>query len=300
MNWSKYNESLVKRGEILLDFDVIDNWNSELEKMNQGKEGRKFVYPNSFIKLLAYMRIYFHLPYRQTEGVVREHASNTLPSIPDYSNISRRINKLDIKIWDDKFRVNNDNDNFVIALDATGIKVTNRGEWLYHKWNMNKKKKGYLKIHVAVDIKKKKILSLHVTSEQVHDSKVLPHLVDDITIKQNKILDSMIADGAYDNNKNFQYLSFRGIKPAIKTRKNSICKKSNHSLRNRQVRMQKINYENWSDSVSYTKRWIVESVFSCIKRMFGEYVTAIKFENMIKEMMLKASLYNLFQSMTVR
>ena len=66
--------------------------------MNKNKEGRKFVYPDSFIKLLGYMRAYFHLPYRQTEGVVREHASNTLPSIPDYSNISRRINRLDIKI----------------------------------------------------------------------------------------------------------------------------------------------------------------------------------------------------------
>jgi hypothetical protein len=43
VNWKKYNESLVKRDEILLDFDVIDNWNSELEKMNKGKEGRKFV-----------------------------------------------------------------------------------------------------------------------------------------------------------------------------------------------------------------------------------------------------------------
>jgi hypothetical protein len=38
------------------------------------------------------MRVYFHLTYRQTEGVVREHTSSTLPSIPDYSNISRRIN----------------------------------------------------------------------------------------------------------------------------------------------------------------------------------------------------------------
>ena len=45
MNWKKYNESLVKRGEVLLDFDVIDNWDNELEKMNQCKEGRKFVYP---------------------------------------------------------------------------------------------------------------------------------------------------------------------------------------------------------------------------------------------------------------
>ncbi len=33
------------------------------------------------------MRAYFHLPYIQTEGVVREHAANTLPSIADYSRI---------------------------------------------------------------------------------------------------------------------------------------------------------------------------------------------------------------------
>ena len=43
--------------------------------MNQGKEGRKIVYPDSFIKLLGYMRAYFHLPYRQTEGVIRAHAA---------------------------------------------------------------------------------------------------------------------------------------------------------------------------------------------------------------------------------
>ena len=43
-----------------------------------------------------------------------------------------------------------------------------------------------------------------------------------------------------------------------------------------------------------------ETVFSCIKRMFGrEYVTAIRFENMIREILLKASLYNWFRSITV-
>jgi hypothetical protein len=106
MNWNKYNESLVKRGEVLLDFDVIDNWSVELEKMNEGKEGRKFVYPDSFIKLLGYMRAYFHLPYRQTEGIVRAHAANTLPSIPDYSRIYRRINQLNIKIDNDDTKKN--------------------------------------------------------------------------------------------------------------------------------------------------------------------------------------------------
>jgi len=34
------------------------------------------------------------------------------------------------------------------------------------------------------------------------------------------------------------------------------------------------------------------TVSSCIKRTFGEYVYSVKFENMVKEMMLKASLYN--------
>ena len=297
MNWNKYNESLVKRGEILLDFDVIDNWHIELDEMNEGKVGRKFVYPDSFIKLLGYMRAYFHLPYRQTEGIVRAHASNTLPSIPDYSRICKRINGLNIKIDDDDANKSSLHDDyFVIAIDSTGVKVTNRGEWIRHKWNV---KRGYLKIHVAVDIKKKRILSLIVTSEEVHDGKILPELIDDITIKQNKIVDSTIADGAYDSNNNFQYLSFRGIHPTIKVRKNSRCRKTNHYLRNKAVKMQKNNLQQWKDSVSYGQRWMAETVFSCIKRMFGEYVTAIRFENMIKEIMLKASLYNWFQSMTV-
>ncbi len=247
----------------------------------------------------GYMRAYFHLPYRQTEGVVREHASNTLPSIPDYSRICRRINKLNITISsDDESNVHAD--NFVIAIDSTGIKVTNRGEWIRHKWNV---KRGYLKIHVAVDIKRKRILSLHVTSEQVHDGKVLPELVNDITIKQNKVVENAIMDGSYDSNNNFQFLSFKGINPAIKVRKNSRCrKKTNHYLRNQTVKMQKNSLQEWKDSVSYgQKRWIVETVFSCIKRMFGrEYVTAIRFENMIREMVLKASLYNWFQTITIK
>ena len=301
MNWNKYNESLVKRGEVLLDFDVIDNWDNELEEMNKGKEGRKFVYPDSFIKLLGYMRVYFHLPYRQTEGIVRAHAANTLPSIPDYSRICRRINRLNIKINDDNDDVNNSSlqhdDYFIIAIDSTGIKVSNRGEWIRYKWNV---KRGYLKIHVAVDIKKKRILSLIVTSEQVHDGKILPQLIDDITIKQNKVIDTAIMDGSYDSNKNFQLLSFKGIQPAIKVRKNSRCKKTNHYLRNKNVQLQKTNMKQWKDSVSYGQRWIVETVFSCIKRLFGEYVTAIRFENMIKEIILKASLYNWFQTITIK
>ena len=54
---------------------------------------------------------------------------------------------------------------------------------------MECKKKGYLKIHIAVNVKSKKILSMKVTDEHVHDGKVLPELVENI-IKSNSMTDN--------------------------------------------------------------------------------------------------------------
>jgi hypothetical protein len=291
LNWNKYNESLVRRGEIVLDFDVINNWHNELNGMNQGKEGAAYRYPDSFLQLLGYMRVYFHLPYRQTEGVVRAHANNKVPAVPDYSTINRRVNKLDIKLNN---RIGND---IVIVLDSTGIKVTNRGEWLPHKWNI---RKGYLKIHVAVDIKKKKIVSLEVTSEEVHDGSKLRVPVD--KAMENNDVKRVIADGAYDSNENFRYLYDNNIEAAIKVRKNSSSLSSSsrgraYSPRNVVVLKQLKNYKRRKHNINYGYRWIAETAFSSIKRMFGEYVSARKYPNMVKEILLKASLYNTFISM---
>ncbi len=63
-------------------------------------------------------------------------------------------------------------------------------------------------------------------------------------------------------------------------------------LRNLSVLAQRNDLQKWKDSVSYGKRCIAETVFSCIKRTFGEYVYSVRLKNMIQEMMLKASLYN--------
>jgi IS5 family transposase len=287
IDWPSYNESLVRRGQVLLDFDVLDEWDHELSQMNEGKVGEPYDYPDSFMQLLGYMRAYFHLPYRQTQGVVIAHASKKVPGIPDYSTISRRINKLEIKINE---RLGND---IVIALDSTGIKVANRGEWIRHKWHV---RKGYLKIHVAVDIKRKRILSLEVTSEEVHDGRILKKLVDNAS--ENNNLKGILADCMYDSNNNFRYLSKNHIKPGIKTRSNSKVKSTNCHARNMSVVKQQANFKRWKRSVSYGHRWMAETVFSSIKRMFGEHVTARKFSNMVKEIFLKATLYNMFNRMT--
>ncbi len=49
MKWSSYNQSLVGRGEILLGFDIINNWDTELEEMNKHKIGEPFHYLNTFL-----------------------------------------------------------------------------------------------------------------------------------------------------------------------------------------------------------------------------------------------------------
>jgi len=72
MKWSAYNQSLVRRGEILLGFDVINNWDTEIKEMNKDKIGEPFHYPDTFLLLLGYAKAYFHLPYRQTEGIAQE------------------------------------------------------------------------------------------------------------------------------------------------------------------------------------------------------------------------------------
>ena len=53
-----------------------------------------------------------------------------------------------------------------------------RGEWILYKWKNKSKRKGFIKIHVAVvNIKTKKIVSMNITKENVHDGKMLKELV---------------------------------------------------------------------------------------------------------------------------
>jgi hypothetical protein len=54
--------------------------------------------------------------------------------------------------------------------------------------------------------------------------------------------------------------------------------------------------EAWKRRVGYGGQWMAETVFSVFKRAFGEYVMARSFSNMVREMIMKASLYNLFMS----
>ena len=35
--WPKYNESLVRRVEVLMDLSILDSWDGSLDRENEGK-----------------------------------------------------------------------------------------------------------------------------------------------------------------------------------------------------------------------------------------------------------------------
>ena len=84
----------------------------------------------------------------------------------DYSTICKRLKRLDIDL------PKNLGENLVVAIDSSGMKVTNRGKWIRHKWKTHK---GWIKVHIAVDVKTKKLLALRLTDKRTGDEKMLKH-----------------------------------------------------------------------------------------------------------------------------
>jgi len=291
-DWPRYNEALVARGEIFLGLDAVEEWEQELKGMNRGKEGARFMFSDGFITLLTFIRLLFHLPYRQTEGFVTalsKHIEHL--AAPDYSTLNKRVNKLKVPLPLEDMQP--DDEPLTIAVDASGIKVANSGDWIRRVW---KKRKGYLKVHVAVDVKSKKIAALKVTREKTGDNRMFKPLVK--TVMKARRVRRVLADGAYDARVNFNFLAQHGVDAVIRVRKSSVARSRGSVPRKLAVAEQLESYPAWRLRHGYGFRWRAEGVFSVWKRVFGEYASAKKYWNMVKEMLLKASLYNLLTQIT--
>jgi len=84
----------------------------------------------------------------------------------------------------------------VIAVDSTGVRVHKAGGWVERKHG---KKKRYVKIHLAVDVRTKQAPVLLVTTDGTHDSRAFPHLLR--RAEEHVRVSKAIMDGAYDSSK---------------------------------------------------------------------------------------------------
>ena len=286
MGWKDVDERLIRRGELLLSLDFLEGYDKELKEMNRGKEGRPFTLTNSYTRFLTIVRYLFTMPYRQLEGfTIALH--KLLPRLPsgDYSGLRRRILNLDLSPHQE---LRDSKEPIAIAVDSTGIKVRKAGGWMER---IHGKKKRYVKLHLAVNTETKEIVALEASTDETHDSKALPGLLD--MAERHREISKMLGDGSYDHAEAYEDLGSRSIEAAIKPRRNS-RPDTPSKARRKEVRLyQHLGHRRWAKHKGYGRRWSVETTYSTFKRAFGEFSMAKTLENIAKELVAKATIYNM-------
>jgi len=107
-------------------------------------------------------------------------------------------------------------------------------------------------------------------------------------------VDVILGDRGYDTRVCFHEITSFGALPGIPVRKNAITKSKGCYSRRKAVLAQQEDYEQWKRQVQYTMRCVIESIFSGLKRRFGEHLFSIKEGFRTIEMWLRTILWNVF------
>lgn len=290
-NWKKYNEALVRRGDITLWFaeDVLAAWehtNSEI------KVGRPFTYSNTAIECLLAIRELFQLPYRQTEGLGRSLVKliGVDVAIPDFTSLAKRAAKLNVCL-----EVVPTTGPIDIIVDSTGVKVLGAGEWRRDAYR-HPKRRTWRKLHLSVNAATQEIVAEILTSKRRDDADLVPEILAQIDPPVAKLY----GDGAYDKWKLYEVLEREEIMPVIPPRRTASIRRHGNCAgqplpRDEAIRaIRRVGRRRWKEEVGYHRRSLVETSISRSKRAFGPRLKNKRFENQKTEMRLRCKLLNRF------
>ena len=289
-DWKNINESYVKKATFYLEFEWVKSWSIELAKMNFGKRGAPYQFPNSLIKLQGIWLNFFS--YRGAEGITRQLvALKLLPEYNDYSTIQRRVIDLDLEI------PNLESKEISISSDGSGIKMNMSGEYFEQMYGKGERKK-FIKVVVSADPFKKDILKIEVSLEGEGDSE--PDIAEKHMkklVKEGYKIDEFFGDGSFDKHNLFDFCDQHGIKPVIKIRKGADPNADGSWRRGIEVKKyKKLGYKKWAKQNKYGRRWTgTEGIFSAVKKIYGERVRAHKVENMCLEAKRKFWAYQIIK-----
>ena len=286
-NWSEYNKSLVKRGSITLWINekALKDW---LSQNSSGRKGRPMLYSDGCIELFLTIGSFFHLPLRATQGYLESLFSLLkvdLP-VPDYTCVSKRSKSLEIKL------VKNRNGSLELVLDATGLKNTGEGEWLTRTHGKTKRR-GWRKLHIAMDPKTFGIVAVELTESNKADGKLLAPLLENVDS-----VDKVYADAAYMYKECFDAVADKGGEALIDLRSNTSLARepTSEGLKQRNKIVNRIQElggkEEWKKESGYHKRSLVETQMYRWKQILGPKLRARKFENQVVEAKIKANILN--------
>src|SRR5271169_4769961 len=204
-NWPEYDAALVKRGSLTVWFtqEAVAAWQAPAT----GKRGGQPIYSSLAIKTGLALRLVFHQPLRQTEGLLRSIADvlRIDITIPDHTTLSRRGVGLTIlpKCVDRSEPLH-------LLVDSTGIKINGEGEWLDQKHGIRSRRR-WRKLHLGIDAVTHEIVASELTADDVGDVSEMPALLDQIDAE----VASMTADGAYDGETVYDAVAKRHPEAAV-------------------------------------------------------------------------------------
>lgn len=288
-DWKAYNEELVVRGTFYMEMEWTKSWDKELKRMNKGKRGAPYEFPESLIKLQAVWNQW--VDYRGIEGITRKLAEyGLLPAYNDYTTAYRRVNRLDTE-----FKLPEDRDVNVTS-DGTGMRMTNGGS--HRERRYGRKRKKYIKVVITADPIRRKLLDCEVSIEGEGESEpetALKHVRR--LKKKGKKIKKFWGDSGLDERDLINELAEDGTEMAIKPRRLDISDAPESAERKKLVEdFNKLGYKKWARKRKYGIRWVgTEGIFSAVKRKFGENVRSLKPENMLKEVKRRFWVYDMLQ-----
>ncbi len=158
-DWEEYNRQLIKRGEFYINPVFLSTWIAEIKEMNLCKVGQPYLYPDSMIEFLGVLGSKTY-SFRDMEGIMGglSRYFGNFPVI-SFSQIRRRIKKLN-----PSFKAKGK--NLIVGTDGSGLKVSNRGEWIREKWEI---KRGWIKVVILVDTEGN-IVDIRIGNEDVDEN----------------------------------------------------------------------------------------------------------------------------------
>jgi len=295
-NWSDYNASLKRRGdiEVWLSQDLIDAWYYE-ERIYDGSGSSKY-YTDVAIITCHELRQVYKLPLRQTQGFI-----NSLFRImgldlqcPDYSLLSKRLKALNIKC--PRYRKHEKKDNHIaaIAIDSTGLKRFGRDEWHQERHKVSARR-SWRKAHFGID-ENHYIQAAMLTDRFTTDDEVVDDLLDQIDTDVTQFT----GDGAYDSS--IVYSSMMRHSPnadvVIPPAKNALIGLNAHPMRNRNIAEINANGRmKWQRARNYGQRNYSELGVQRYKRILGRAVHARIMPNQKQEFMIGCGVLNKMTSL---
>lgn len=271
-NWPVYEASLRQRGDlrIWIGDDVEAHWTVPGQRTPKGFP----VYTDLAIETVLTLRLVFHQPLRQTEGLVGSlfDLMGLDLSVPDHSTLSRRGRGLERLR-----RAPSAKDNLDLVVDSTGLKVYGPGEWQRERFGERKTGKprsGWKKLHIGIDPDDGEIVASELTDHDVGDVTVLPDLLDQIDGRIRRFF----GDGAYDGDPTYRLFIQRRQNlplPEVIVPPRGVSQglaKAEDLLRQRDRHVQTIQDRgrmNWQRASGYNRRALVEASISRYKRIIG-------------------------------